>query len=103
MFCNATKVVLKNCVITVKIIKIIILKHQPLLFLDDLSIDGNNITSTTEENEVFANKMDYNGSNHMYLDEVKSSTHNNSSEECADESKLLLLLFNFFIINYYCI
>ena len=96
MFGNATKIVLKNYIITVRIIKLIILEHKPLLFLDDLSIDRNNITSTTEENEVFANKMDYIDSNHIYLDEEKSSTYNNSSEECADESKLLLLFFNFF-------
>ena len=95
--CISTKVVLKNYVITVKIIKIIILKHQPLLFLDDLSIDRNNITSTTEENEVFANKMDYNGSNHIYFDEEKSSTHNNNSEEFSTESNLFLLFFKFFL------
>ena len=96
MFGNETKIVLKNYIITVRIIILIILEHKPLLFLDDLSIDRNNITSTTEENEVFANKMDYIDSNHIYLDEEKSSTYNNSSEECADESKLLLLFFNFF-------
>ena len=99
MFGNATKIVLKNYIITVRIIKLIILEHKPLLFLDDLSIDRNNITSTTEENEVFANKMDYIDSNHIYLDEEKSSTYNNSSEECADESKLLLLFLIFFLTN----
>ena len=44
--------------------------------------------------------MDYNGSNHMYLDEENKSTHDNNFEEYASQSELLLLFFKFLIFNY---
>ena len=67
---------------------------MPLLFLDVLSTDGNNIPSTTEE--IITKEMEYSDSNHMYLDKEKSSTHDNNSDKYATGGKLFLL-FVFFL------